>query len=507
VQYILRRILHFFVCGGSEWRTMRIELHDMHKHYGSIKANNGINLTVEEGTIHGILGENGAGKSTLMKVLAGYIPKTSGKIIIDGEVQDYHTPAEASRRGIGMLYQEPLDYPPLSVLENFMIGQAEGVSNKTLHFREKLEELITHFNFTLDPDVRVKSLTVGERQQLEMLRLLSLGIEVLILDEPTTGISDLQKEALFNSLRRLASEGKSVILVSHKLKDSEALCDRVTVLREGEVTGSMEKPYDANELLSMMFGEPPLPSTRSPVEYGGTVLSMKNISGLGERTGLSRCTIDIREGEMIGLAGLEGSGQGVFLRIAAGITKPTEGSLSFFGDNMIGKNLHAFKKEGVVFLPASRLEEGLMPDLSIQEHFALKEGVSSFFVKWNDAREESREKTEKFRVKGTPDTIAEALSGGNQQRLMLSLLSKESTLLLLEQPTRGLDVESANWVWWHLSKYCLRKTGIIFSSTDLDEIMSIADRILVFFDGTIIKDVKRDKTDARELAKAIAGKV
>jgi len=486
---------------------MRIELRDMHKHYGSIKANNGINLTVEEGTIHGILGENGAGKSTLMKVLAGYITKTGGDIIIDGTVKDYHTPAEASIQGIGMLYQEPLDYPPLTVLENFMIGQAKGVSNQHSLFREKLEELIAHFNFTLDPDVIVKYLTVGERQQLEMLRLLSLGIEVLILDEPTTGISDLQKEALFNSLRKLASEGKSIILVSHKLKDSEALCDRVTVLRDGEVTGSMEKPYDANELLAMMFGEPPLPSTRSAVDYGETVLSMKNVSGLGERTGLSRCTIDIREGEMIGLAGLEGSGQGVFLRIAAGITKPTEGSLSFFGGNMIGKKLHAFKKEGVVFLPASRLEEGLMPDLSIQEHFALKEGGSSFFVKWDEARAESSQKTEKFRVKGTPDTIAEALSGGNQQRLMLSLLSKESTLLLLEQPTRGLDVESSNWVWWHLSKYCLRKTAVIFSSTDLDEIMSIADRILVFFDGRIIKDVQRDETDARELAEAIAGRV
>jgi simple sugar transport system ATP-binding protein len=339
-----------------------------------------------------------------------------------------------------------------------------------------------------------------------MLRLLALGIEVLILDEPTTGISDLQKEALFDALRKLASEGKSVILVSHKLKDSEALCDRVTVLREGVVTGSMESPYDANELLSMMFGEPPLPSTRSPVEYGQTVLSMNDISGMGGRTGLSHCTVSTKEGEMIGLAGLEGSGQGVFLRIAAGITKPTSGSLQLFGEDMDGNNLHAFKEAGVVFLPASRLEEGLMPDLSIQEHFALKDRESRFFVKWDEAFEEARLKTEKFRVKGTPDTIAEALSGGNQQRLMLSLLSKESTLLLLEQPTRGLDVESANWVWWHLSKYCLRKTSIIFSSADLDEIMSIADRILVFFDGMIIKDVRREEANIKELAEAIAGK-
>jgi len=486
---------------------MWIELKDIHKHYGSVKANNGITLTVKPGTIHGVLGENGAGKSTLMKILAGYIGKTSGKILLNGSVEDYHTPAQAAKLGIGMLYQEPLDFPPLTVLDNFMIGQTWGIKNQKNFFRKEFESLVDHFDFTLYADDAVKRLTVGERQQLEVLRLLALGIEVLILDEPTTGISREQKGTLFQALRKLASEGKSVILVSHKLQDSEALCDTVTVLREGLVTGSVDQPYDENTLLKMMFGVPPGTPSRSAVEYGETVLSMNGVSGSGGRTGLSDCTVSIEQGEMVGLAGLEGSGQGVFLRLAGGITQPSAGSIELLGEEMQGKSLHTFKKAGVVFLPTSRLEEGLMPGLNITEHFALQNHEDGFFVKWHEASETAQTKIKKFRVMGTPESTVESLSGGNQQRLLLSLLSKDSLLLLLEQPTRGLDVESANWVWQHLHKYCLRRTSVVFSSSDLEEILMVADRVLVFFDGRIVKDVRKNETNIDELTRAIVGRV
>ena len=174
---------------------------------------------------------------------------------------------------------------------------------------------------------------------------------------------------------------------------------------------------------------------------------------------------------------------------------------------MQGKSLHAFKKAGVVFLPTSRLEEGLMPGLNITEHFALQSHDDGFFVKWHEASETAQAKIKKFRVMGTPESTVESLSGGNQQRLLLSLLSKDSSLLLLEQPTRGLDVESANWVWQHLHKYCLRRTSVVFSSSDLDEILTVADRILVFFDGRVVKDVRKNETNIDELTRAIAGKV
>jgi ABC-type uncharacterized transport system ATPase subunit len=486
---------------------MWLEVKDIHKYYGSKKANNGITVTVKPGTIHGILGENGAGKSTLMKIISGYIRKTSGTLLINGSGEDYETPAEAARLGIGMLYQEPLDYPPLSVLENFMVGQTSGIKDKKNVFRETFVSLVDRFNFTLHPDDMVRKLTIGERQQLEVLRLLSLGINVLILDEPTTGITSEQKESLFQALKQLASDGKSVILVSHKLQDAEALCDTVTVLRDGVVTGSMDHPYDANALLGMMFGIPPVPPIRSAVEYGTTVLSMDHVSGSGGRTGLSDCTVSIREGEMVGLAGLEGSGQGAFLRFACGITQPSAGIIELFGREVQGTDHHTFKQAGVVFLPASRLEEGLMPGLNITEHFALLDREKGFLVRWQEAIQTAQLKIKKFRVMGVPESTVESLSGGNQQRLLLSLLSKESTLLLLEQPTRGLDVESAHWIWQHLHKYCLRRTCVVFSSSDLEEIFMVADRILVFFDGRIVKDVRKEETDLSELTRAIAGKV
>jgi len=486
---------------------MWIELQDIHKHYGPVKANNGVNLKVAPGRIHGILGENGAGKSTMMKVLAGFSQKTSGSILIDGKAVNYRNPAQAVALGIGMLYQDPLDFSLLSVLDNFMLGQTNGFSGHKNNFRKVFLQLAESFNFALHPDTPIKILTIGERQQLELLRLLALGIQVLILDEPTTGISATQKDILFKSLKKLTTEGKSVVLVSHKLEDVEALCDEVTVLRQGKVTGAMDQPFAANRLLEMMFGTPPPPPVRCAETPGSDILVMKNVSGTGGRTGLKNCDVVIREGEVVGLAGLEGSGQGVFLRLAGGLKQSTKGSIQLAGRNMKNQDHHAFMRHGVTFMPASRLEEGLISGLSITEHFALQENQQNFLVKWQEAQSLAGARIENFRIKGMPDSQVDALSGGNQQRLLLSFLPADPVLLLLENPTRGLDMESVNWVWQYLQKYCHNKTSIIFSSSELDEILMVADRILVFFDGRIIKDVKSAETNTSELGKAIAGKV
>jgi len=487
---------------------MQIKLQNIHKHYGPVKANNCVTLTVEPGTVHGILGENGAGKSTLMKILSGYSRRTSGEILINGTPTDYRTPARAARLGIGMLYQDPLDFPLLSVLDNFMLGQRQIAKSKAKNrkaFREQLLTLSRPFDFALDPDALVKNLTIGERQQLEILRLLALGIQVLILDEPTTGISALQKEMLFQALKKLTREGKSVMLVSHKLEDVESLCDRVTVLRQGTVTGEMETPFDTEALLEMIFGTVPASAASSDMTPGEEVLTMNGVSAPGERAGLKNCDAVIRQGEVVGLAGLEGSGQGVFLRIAAGLRKPSRGEISLQGKKMTGKGHHVFKRSRVNFLPTSRLEEGLIPGLSIGEHFALLDRHNGVFVRWADAWETAEKRIEKFHIKGTPESPVESLSGGNQQRLLLSLLSEDPVLLLLENPTRGLDLESARWVWQHLQKYCGNNTSIVFSSSELDEILMVADRVPVFFDGSIIKDVRTCETDVRELGRAIAG--
>ena len=303
---------------------MWIELREIHKYYGPVKANCGVNLTIEPGVIHGILGENGAGKTTLMKILAGYSEKTSGTLLVDNFPVNYKTPAQASELGIGMLYQDPLDFPLLSVLDNFMLGQTTGIANKNKTFRKIFEKTSNSFNFSLQPDTFVKRLTIGERQQLEILRLLARGIQILILDEPTTGISSLQKETLFQAIKKLASDGKSVILVSHKLEDVQALCDKITVLRRGAVAGEMERPFSTNTLLEMMFDATPVPPSRTRTKIGEIILEMNRVSAAGGRTGLRNCSISMRQGEVIGLAGLEGSGQDVFLRIAAGIKHPSQ---------------------------------------------------------------------------------------------------------------------------------------------------------------------------------------
>jgi ABC-type uncharacterized transport system ATPase subunit len=484
---------------------MRITLHDVHKYYGNVHANDGIDLEISQGSIHGILGENGAGKSTLMKILAGYVRKSRGTILFDGKPAEYRTPSEATGLGIGMLYQDPLDFPPLSVLENFMMGRSGGLHRREKSYRGQLKDMAGSFGFHLDPEVPVQRLTVGERQQLELLRLLELGAGVLILDEPTTGISSLQRQLLFSALRKLAKEQKTVILVSHKLNDVEALCDRVTVLRNGKIAGEMEGPFDTSILLNWMFGSiPPAPQHTESVP-GPAVLRMEHVSGSGGRAGLHECTVTIHQGEVVGLAGLAGSGQDVFLRLAAGLNRPQQGTIRFHQENMKGQDYHAFKSKGITFLPTARLEEGLIPELSITEHFALqqRDGIR---VRWDEAQKRAGERIERLRIMGTPFSTAKSLSGGNQQRLLLALMPTDPIILLLEHPTRGLDMESVHWVWQQLMESAAKGTSIVFSSAELEEIMEVADRVLVFFNGTIVKDVKTGDISLSELGQAIAGK-
>jgi len=486
---------------------MRITLRDIRKQYGKVKANDGIDLEIAEGSIHGILGENGAGKSTLMKVLAGYTAKTSGTILLNGRPLEDDRPFRAARLGIGMLYQDPLDFPPLTVLENFMMGLDRGLVSREESFRLRLREMADHFGFHLHPDSAVERLTVGERQQLELVRLLALGVEVLILDEPTTGISNLQKQALFGALRKLAQEGKTILLVSHKLEDVEALCDRITVLRRGRVVGDTGLPFEGANLLKWMFGDEiaPPPCFERRTGEGVPTLAMEKVSGLGGRAGLNSCRVSVRRGEVVGLAGLEGSGQSLFLRLAAGLEKPQKGKIRVAGADVTGKDHHAYRARGVTFLPAGRLEEGLMPGLTIAEHFAIQQ-QKGMTIHWPKAREEAQRGIERFRIRGRPLSSAESLSGGNQQRLLLALLPAHPLLLLLEHPTRGLDLDSVQWVWEKLMTYAAQGTSIVFSSAELDEIFRMADRVLVFFNGMVVKDAKTCDTTMGELAKAIAGK-
>jgi len=497
---------HLRPCNELNFQAMRVTLRDIHKHYGTLRANDGISMDVMAGSIHGVLGENGAGKSTLMKVLAGYVRKTRGTIIVDGRPVDYNGPKEATRLGIGMLYQDPLDFPSLPVLENYMMGQVRGFARNRAAFRKKLKDSAAHFGFNLDPDTPVESLSVGERQQLEILRLMAVGVRVLILDEPTTGISSLQREALFGALRKLAQDGKTVLFVSHKLEDVEALCDRVTVLRQGRVRGEMAHSFETGTILRWMFGSLPSPPPCSEVPPGSPAMVMEDVSVSLGRIGLYHCHVEIRQGEVIALAGLEGSGQGTFLRVAAGLIRPDRGSVRVGTRLMTGQDHHAFQAAGVNFIPAARLEEGLISGLTIAEHFALKYG-KGIMIPWLFAKKQASEKIEHFRIVGTPQSSVESLSGGNQQRLLLALMPLDSKVLLLEHPTRGLDIESVNWVWQQLIARVNHGASIVFSTVELEEILQVADRVLVFFNGSVLKDVRTCDTTLEELGMLIAGKV
>lgn len=484
---------------------MKIELQDIHKYYGRVKANNGITLSVDPGTIHGILGENGAGKSTLMKILSGSIQKTRGTILLNDMPVPFDTPASASAAGIGMLYQDPMDFPCLTVLENFQIEKRCRFFLNRKTAEKRFNTLTRHLGFELNPEDKAEDLTIGERRQLELIRLMGQDHQLLILDEPTTGISSIQKHTLFSALRKLAAEGRSIILVSHKMEDIDMLCDKVTVLCQGRVKGDMVKPFDPKYLVNLMFGSIPSASPSSGHTPGNTVLSMENISASHGRNTLTKCSLSIRQGEIVGLAGMEGSGQEVFLRTATGLSRLKAGEIRLQNILMGHHDYNRFVKAGTAFLPSARLEEGLIPGLTLSEHVALKHRKGRILMreKYNTAT--SLDKISSFRVKGFPETQAASLSGGNQQRFLLSLLPAHPVLLLLENPTRGLDLASVQWTWEHLQQRCASGTAIVFSSSDLDEIMERASRVLVFFEGRIIKDAFINETTKEELGRAISG--
>ncbi len=549
---------------------MRVELIDIHKHFGPVRANDGISLTFEPGRIYALLGENGAGKSTLMKVLSGYQAPTSGTIKLDNKPVVFTSPIDALRCGIGMLYQDPADFPPLHVVENHLLAYNDHFTLEFAVARDTLREYASRFGFSIDPQAYVDSLTLGERQQMELLRLLALGADLLILDEPTTGISAEQKEILFATMRRLAhEEQKTIVLVSHKLEEVQELCDEVAVLRRGKLVGGRDLPCPTAELVRLMFGEELSRTERQASEVGNTVLSVRDATFGSYRLTVEHVNLELREGEVLGLAGLEGSGQRELLQACAGLLPLHRGQVWLDGAPLQGKRspfswlpwlallafmalslraiiqrltgqigtlemvggvivsalvggtiwliggilitwtsesaYHTFQKRGGAYVPAGRLEEGLVPGLTLTEHMALVTPNPRFMVDWDRARASISERIERYNVVGRPDSRVEELSGGNQQRAMLALLQSPLRLALLEHPTRGLDVTSANWIWELFQKRRQEGTAIMFMSADLDELLERSDRIAVFSGGVMSRVLHASEASVEELGHLIGG--
>jgi simple sugar transport system ATP-binding protein len=486
---------------------MRIELCNIKKYFGPVRANDGITLTVEPGTIHGLLGENGAGKTTLMKILTGFTPADSGEIRLNGKPTRFTSPADSIRHGIGILHQDPLDIPPFTVIDNLLLGFDGRLLLDHQEARRTLEALSRRFRFSLEPNARVNTLSVGERQQLEIVRLLALGVEVIILDEPTTGISAPQKRLLFETLRRLAAEeGKSVIFVSHKLEEVEELCHRVTVLQQGRVAGEIESPFNTRQLVRLMFGRSMPVSIRPPLPLGAPALAFEQVTLKTSRLTIANVSLELRAGEVIGLAGLEGSGQRLLLEAAVGLQKPTAGRVLLAGQDFSHRSYRDFLAAGVAYVPAGRIEEGLIRGLTLTEHYVLAQrGPQPFFVDWAGAAAAMQQKINTYNIHSQTESKIEALSGGNQQRVLLSLLPPNLKLLALEHPTRGLDLESATWIWEQLLARREQGTAILFISTDLDELLARSDRIVVFSGGAATVPLNAATTTDEELGYLIGG--
>lgn len=486
---------------------MQVQLQDIRKYFGPVKANDGITLTLKAGHIYGLLGENGAGKSTLMKILSGYQPPDTGEIILDGQTQRFNSPADALEKGVGMIYQEPHDLPPFRIIDNYLLGYDKSVRLDYRTAKKELNQLSSRYGFELDIYAHVKSLSLGERQQLELVRLLAGGAEILILDEPTTGISAEQKDVLFDSILKLAhEEGKILILVSHKLEEIQELCDHAFVLRQGKLAGKESIPCPNEDLVKLMFGRVPPRSKRPAFILGKTLLEVLDLKISTYRLTIENINLSIKRGEVFGLAGLEGSGQRLLMQACAGLIRIERGTIHLNNRDITDWSYHRTRSANTAYIAAGRLEEGLVAGLSLTEHVVLAQQENHFFVNWDSAKEKTQQRINHYQIIGRPDSTADELSGGNQQRLLFGLLNPKLKLILLEHPTRGLDVRSTNYIWELLYQRREDGTAILFMSADLDEIIDRSNRIAVFSGGVMSRIVDAQTTTAEELGHLIGGR-
>jgi simple sugar transport system ATP-binding protein len=491
---------------------MQIAVTNLTKTFGALRANDDLSLTFAAGQIHGVLGENGAGKSTLMKMLSGFLQRDSGTILINGQPATITGPADAIRVGIGMVHQDPLDVPAFQAIDNFYCAAPPQAMPNRRTAQRLLEDLNQRLGFSVVSDARLESLTVGQRQQLEIMRQLACGARTLILDEPTTGITVAQKVALFRALKQLATEGRTILFVSHKLDEVAELCQTVSVLRAGKLVGEqMTMPVAQERLLELMFGErlaqvadaktqPTVAQATQPATW-----QLEQVTLREGRLELAGLNLRIAPGTVLGLAGLDGSGQQLLLRALAGRLRPTAGRVYLRGTDRTGVPYATFLAEHIHYLPADRMADGVVGALSLADHLALQDPMPGMVLNQRAAQQAARTAIANYEIKATPNTPILALSGGNQQRVMLALLPEQCSGILLDQPTRGLDVASAHAIWQRLLLRRSAGTAIVFASADLDELLDYSDALLVFFGGQVSRLLLRSELTEARLAELIGG--
>ena len=497
-----------------------LELRDVDKWFGAVHANNKISFAVPAGTIHGIIGENGAGKSTLMSIVYGYYQADDGEIIVDGKVVQIDGPQDALRHGIGMVHQHFMLVDPFSVLENVILGVESGqmLAPSLDAARVELERLERDYNLEVDPDAIVETLPVGLRQRVEILKALYRGAEILILDEPTGVLTPQEVDHLFRILRALRDQGKTVILITHKLREIMALTENVTVMRQGEVVANVKTEDTSREQLAeLMVGRSVLLRVeKTPAEPQDVVLSVENLR-VSDGEGIPRVkdvSFDIHAGEIVGIAGVAGNGQSELLEALAGIRDADAGRIVLKGED-ITKQVDAAKarrRQGMAHVPEDRHRMGLVVSFVANESAILGHQDNPMYtgpilMKRDAILADVGEKMQSYDVRPQNPLLRTAsFSGGNQQKIVLAReMDTDPDLLLVGQPTRGVDIGAIEFI--HQRLISMRDAGkaILLVSVELDEIMSLADRILVMFDGEIVGEVVQDKATEQMLGLMMAG--
>ncbi|RDE17439.1 MAG: heme ABC transporter ATP-binding protein [Candidatus Thorarchaeota archaeon] len=510
---------------------------------GGVHANKNITLRIREGEVHGLLGENGAGKTTLMNILYGLLTKDAGRIIIKGEEVELQSPQDAIVRGVGMVHQHFKLIPPLTVAENVVLGlepilvstkmeshlggwsvKSVGVLSQILPVdlsaaEKRIVAIAEENGMNIDPKSKVMDLSVGQQQRVEVIKTLYRAADILILDEPTSVLTPQEVDELFVTLSKFKEQGKTIVLITHKLREPMILCDRISVLRDGELVGTVNREDTSPEQLARMMVGRSVSFTveKPPKEPGSKVLSVTdlvvyNAQGLVAVKGVS---FDVHEGEILGIAGVEGNGQTELVEGIVGLRKPKNGQVLVNGKDLTGKSPRKVRNAGVSHIPEDRHKKGLVLPFTIQENLVLGRhadvpfatGPRRMLLNLQESRRVSKDLVQTYSIKVSDvSSSAQTLSGGNQQKVVVAReLAAQPKLLIAAQPTRGLDVGATEFIHQVLVGMRNAGLGVLLVSAELDEIVNLSDRIAVMFGGKIVAIRKPSDTTVEELGLLMAG--
>ena len=496
-----------------------IEMLHITKEFPGIKANDDITLQLKKGEIHALLGENGAGKSTLMSVLFGLYQPEAGEIRKDGKTVQINNPNDATALHIGMVHQHFKLVEVFTVLDNIILGAEDtklGFLQKK-QARKKVEELMNKYGLLVDLDAKVEDITVGMQQRTEILKMLYRDNEILIFDEPTAVLTPQEIDELMQIMKNLAKEGKSILFISHKLNEIMEVADRVTVLRKGKYVGTVNtKDTNKQELSNMMVGRPvQLEVVKAPAQPKEVVLHVENMcvaSKLHKRNAVNNVSFDVRAGEIVCIAGIDGNGQTEFVFGLTGLEPLSGGKIELCGED-ISKSSVRQRGEYMSHIPEDRHKHGLVLDFTLEQNMVLQryqepDFQHGGFIRFDEVRKYAEGLIEKFDVRSGqgPVTVARSMSGGNQQKAIIAReLDRNRPLVVAVQPTRGLDVGAIEYIHSQLVAQRDEGKAILLVSLELDEVLSLSDRILVMYEGEIVGELDPKKTTAQELGLYMAG--